>query len=743
MVKTNEVAKSTDFSNIISEGTGNKTDRSTGDFSQSNKTPLLSSRNGPARRRYLASNAQAKGFVPCPPKTKRHADNGSVEAGSLTKRQNGSSQEFENNFDNIVEKLKQKYTTNMNVSADVTRKKKLVSAAKFQLGASEHFMDSSSFNNSNQSSDLQGHHQLHPNHTKGGVPVLQLGKIVSSRVTARGPRNRDPNSTRRRQTNHVSNGGSGKSSGQENMVDLKAHSTRIHRIFNGGNGKSGSRMLQPSSTKASNTKFSFEDSQNKLSSTQRLDSDNVSIANGLSIVSSDRRLTTPRSTDGGGVENESPFPMTAAQALKRYLSKMTPYEQGEILDYSNIYFLGLESDKIKALPYAPNNHGYDDERGDYQIVLKDHIAYRFEVLGVLGRGSFGQVCKCFDHKRKELVALKLIRNKKKFHHQAAVEVRILEYLRDNDQEGAHNLIHIRDFYIFRRHLCITFELMSINLYEFIKSNNFHGVSLGLIRRFAVQLLKCLKFLFRHQIIHCDLKPENILLKQPNKSSIKVIDFGSSCFEDERVYTYIQSRFYRAPEIMLGVPYTTKIDMWSFGCILAELYTGIPIFPGENETEQMACIMEILDLPPAELLEVASRRKVFFDSDGEPKLVANSKGRTRTPGSKSLAHTIRCNDEKFLDFMNKCLVWDPDMRISPEEALQHPWIREGYVLKTRRGGTASGESTARHLSQTAVHRNGGGGDKSQRTPRSNRWAVPNGTVDKSGESVLPPISFEAH
>lgn len=85
-------------------------------------------------------------------------------------------------------------------------------------------------------------------------------------------------------------------------------------------------------------------------------------------------------------------------------------------------------------------------------------------------------------------------------------------------------------------------------------------------------------------MHCDLKPENILLKQPNKSGIKVIDYGSSCFTNSRIYTYIQSRFYRAPEIILGIPYTMAIDMWSFGCIIAELYTGYPIFPGENETD---------------------------------------------------------------------------------------------------------------------------------------------------------------
>jgi dual specificity tyrosine-phosphorylation-regulated kinase 2/3/4 len=104
------------------------------------------------------------------------------------------------------------------------------------------------------------------------------------------------------------------------------------------------------------------------------------------------------------------------------------------------------------------------------------------------------------------------------------------------------------------------------------------------------------------IIHCDLKPENILLKSPDKSGIKVIDFGSSCFYQQRIYTYIQSRFYRAPEIILGIPYTTAIDMWSFGCILTELFTGYPIFPGESEQEQLALIMEMKGIPDDYLLD---------------------------------------------------------------------------------------------------------------------------------------------
>lgn len=114
----------------------------------------------------------------------------------------------------------------------------------------------------------------------------------------------------------------------------------------------------------------------------------------------------------------------------------------------------------------------------------------------------------------------------------------------------------------------------------------------------------LKQMRKLRIIHCDLKPENILLSNPNSTSIKVIDLGTGCFENKTVYTYIQSRFYRAPEIMLGIPYTCAIDMWSVGCIILELHLGCPIFAGEDETEQIAMIMEYRGMPSAKVILVS-------------------------------------------------------------------------------------------------------------------------------------------
>lgn len=222
----------------------------------------------------------------------------------------------------------------------------------------------------------------------------------------------------------------------------------------------------------------------------------------------------------------------------------------------------------------------------------------------------------------------------------------------------------------------------MNLYELIKAHDFKGFSLNIIRRFTKQILSTLVLLHEHKVIHCDLKPENILLAHPLQSEIKVIDFGSSCFEHEKVYTYIQSRFYRSPEVILGMSYGMPIDMWSVGCILAELYTGYPIFPGENEQEQLACIMEVFGPPEKHLIEKSTRKKLFFDSLGKPRLTVSSKGRRRRPSSKDLRQALRCDDEPFLDFIAQCLRWDPSRRMTPSEALNHEFITCIRTSRTR-------------------------------------------------------------
>lgn len=127
-------------------------------------------------------------------------------------------------------------------------------------------------------------------------------------------------------------------------------------------------------------------------------------------------------------------------------------------------------------------------------MTKDHIGYRFEVVEKLGQGSFGQAFKCLDHKKNEYVAVKIIKNDPSFQYQAGVEIKILKHLRDGDPYDKNNIIKLKEEFTFRNHLCVVFELLSINLYEFLKQGNFKGLSLGLIRRFSIQILYALNYI---------------------------------------------------------------------------------------------------------------------------------------------------------------------------------------------------------------------------------------------------------
>ncbi|EIW71932.1 hypothetical protein TREMEDRAFT_41420 [Tremella mesenterica DSM 1558] len=384
-------------------------------------------------------------------------------------------------------------------------------------------------------------------------------------------------------------------------------------------------------------------------------------------------------TDVQGFPEDVPpaEPVSQRSYITKNLARMSDLERKEVLDFDYIYY--SPPSRISR-PSSANsviyNSGYDDERGDYIVVEGDHLCYRYEVVGILGKGSFGQVVQCRDHKTGVSVAVKIIRNKKRFHQQALVEVKILQDLVQWDPEDKHFMVRMTDHFYFRGHLCIVTELLSINLYELIKANQFAGFSTVLIRRFTTQMLAGLQLMRSHRVVHCDLKPENILLCHPSKSGIKIIDFGSSCLETEKVYTYIQSRFYRSPEVILGMNYAMAIDMWSVGCIMAELYTGVPLFPGENEHEQLACIMEVLGVPERHIIEKASRRKIFFDATGAPRPFVNAKGKRRRPGTKTLFQVLKCDDELFVDFIAKCLTWDPDKRLKPQPAMRHPYILAG-------------------------------------------------------------------
>ena len=192
------------------------------------------------------------------------------------------------------------------------------------------------------------------------------------------------------------------------------------------------------------------------------------------------------------------------------------------------------------------------------------------------------------------------------------------------------------------------------------------------------------------------------------SQVKVIDFGSTCFEGNTFFSYIQSRHYRAPEVILGLPYTGAIDMWSFGCVIAELLVGIPIFPGENEFNQLAKIIEMVGMPPTEMLDRGSKTKKFFRREelptGEHRYVLRDPAEFCEENNIPFAenrryhslHTIeelaqrvvfhrgglrKSNDAEFrktlCDFLSRIFVIDPNRRMTVDEAIHHKFLESKF------------------------------------------------------------------
>ncbi|KAF8376942.1 hypothetical protein HHK36_030313 [Tetracentron sinense] len=370
------------------------------------------------------------------------------------------------------------------------------------------------------------------------------------------------------------------------------------------------------------------------------------------------------------------------------------------------------------------NEGYDNANSD--LILAANLVLvnldtqrRYVVKDVLGHGTFGQVAKCWVSETNRFVAVKIIKKQPAYYQQALVEVYILTTLNKKfDPEDKHHIVRILEYFVYQGHLCISFELLGTNLYELLKINTFRGLSLSIVQLFSKQILHALVLMKDAGIIHCDMKPENILLSASVKpAEIKIIDFGSACMEDRTVYSYIQSRFYRSPEVLLGSQYTTAIDMWSFGCIVAELFLGLPLFPGASEFDLLRRMIEILGgQPPDHVLKEAKNTSKFFKRIGSVHLVENTEtsmgGRsayqalteeeyaarelkkpligkeyfnhmnleqivTSYPYRKTLLHEEIVREKQIrlalIDFLRGLVEFDPAKRWSPLQASRHPFV----------------------------------------------------------------------
>uniref|UniRef100_A0A8C7UV76 Serine/threonine-protein kinase PRP4 homolog n=1 Tax=Oncorhynchus mykiss TaxID=8022 RepID=A0A8C7UV76_ONCMY len=363
------------------------------------------------------------------------------------------------------------------------------------------------------------------------------------------------------------------------------------------------------------------------------------------------------------------------------------------IDSARMRAAGVGGKDFKENPNLRDN--WTDAEGYYRVNIGETLDKRYDVYGYTGQGMFSNVIRGRDTARAgQDVAVKIIRNNELMQKTGLKELEFLKRLNDADPDDKFHCLRLFRHFYHKQHLCLVFEPLSMNLREVLKK---YGKDVGLhikaVRSYTQQLFLALKLLKRCNILHADIKPDNILVNE-SKTILKLCDFGSaSHVADNDITPYLVSRFYRAPEIIIGKPYDYSIDMWSVGCTLYELYTGKILFPGSSNNHMIKLAMDLKGKMPNKMIrkglfkdqhfdqnlnflyievdKVTEREKVTVMSTINPTkdLLCDMVGGQRLPEEQRKKVLI------LKDLIDATLMLDPAKRISINQALQHPFIQE--------------------------------------------------------------------
>lgn len=375
----------------------------------------------------------------------------------------------------------------------------------------------------------------------------------------------------------------------------------------------------------------------------------------------------------------------------------------------------------------------DDSYGHFEGGPGTIIHGQYKLLKDVGLGTFGRVVQAIDLKQQEqknrdkdhnrdhrgggngsgngrgreregrkskirmenTVAIKIVRSVKRYHESALIEAEILKDVNSRGDRGQSLCaVMLRRFDLPQGHCCLVFECLGRSLYDFMKTHGFKPFPLFCVRDFARQLLDALDFIHSFGLIHTDLKPENILLKSnkerpyrlpdgsdqqvPASTSIKLIDFGGATYDRDKKSTVINTRQYRAPEVILGLGWSIPSDLWSAGCIIAELYKGDLLFATHDNSEHLALMERIIGRLP---LDMVSRSKQFgstvFDVYGWHKMELSSSSKTHVRKNAQLENLVKGDDKNsgFSGLLRSLLTIDPAVRSTAIDALKAPFFVE--------------------------------------------------------------------
>jgi serine/threonine-protein kinase PRP4 len=353
---------------------------------------------------------------------------------------------------------------------------------------------------------------------------------------------------------------------------------------------------------------------------------------------------------------------------------------------------------------------WDDADGYYKARLHEMIDDRYQVtVENSGKGVFSGVVKAIDKEAKREVAIKVTRNNDMMRKAAEKEVAILQRLIAEDPQDKKHIIRLLRTFDYRNHYCMVFECMWDNLRlalkNYGKGKNLLGTELWAkqIWSWSKQLFTALRLMKKCNLIHADLKPDNVLVSE-KLNIIKLADLGSAIDADDNSPTpYLVSRFYRAPEIILGHKYTTQVDVWAAGTSFYELFTNDVLFKGSTNNDMLHRIMEVsgkfsnkmIKSGQQEVWEQHFTRDLDFLWSTTDKVTGETVVRTVSdlsvkkpltdlvvnkvpPGLKNADNGYYLKKvRQFADFLSKSLALDWEKRFSPDDALAHPFIMEPF------------------------------------------------------------------
>ncbi|KAJ7307356.1 hypothetical protein JRQ81_009368 [Phrynocephalus forsythii] len=335
----------------------------------------------------------------------------------------------------------------------------------------------------------------------------------------------------------------------------------------------------------------------------------------------------------------------------------------------------------------------DDHEGHLVYCLGDWLQERYEIISTLGEGTFGRVVQCVDHRRGNTrVALKIIKNVEKYKEAARLEINVLEKINEKDPDNKNLCVKMYDWFDYHGHMCISFELLGLSTFDFLKDNNYLPYPLHHIRHMAYQVCQAVRFLHDNKLTHTDLKPENILFVSSDyemtynvekkrdertlkNTAVRVVDFGSATFDHEHHSTIVSTRHYRAPEVILELGWAQPCDVWSIGCIVFEYYMGFTLFQTHDNREHLAMMERILGPVPSRMTRKTRKQKYFYHGrlDWDE---STSAGRYVRENCKPLRRYLASEAEEhhqLFDLIEVMLEYEPAKRITLAEALKHPFF----------------------------------------------------------------------